>query len=123
MDTTVLAALIGGGAVILAAVIPILLQRRLSDRGRTETLTAPVGRTATEVDVSGHEAALRQDSRVQRLLGNSNWRDAAEAAIAYFCRGVSCPVESWRRSSTWQQVAAVHTELVGAVRAIANTRY
>src|SRR5208337_3195319 len=48
-----------------------------------------------------NENDLRTDSRVERLLKNPNWRPAAEAAIAYVLRGVSCPIASWRKSSTW----------------------
>jgi hypothetical protein len=57
------------------------------------------------------EQALRQDQRLQKLLKNSNWKDAAEAAIVFFSRGVECSVESWPRSSTWQQVKVVFDEL------------
>jgi len=58
-----------------------------------------------------NENDLRTDSRVERLLKNPNWRPAAEAAIAYVLRGVSCPIASWRKSSTWAQVQMVYDEL------------
>jgi hypothetical protein len=57
------------------------------------------------------EKALRQQQPVQRLLGNKNWRDAAEAAIAYYARGEQCSVESWKRSSTWQQIKVEYDKL------------
>ena len=58
-----------------------------------------------------NENDLRADSRVERLLNNQKWRDAAEAAIACLFRGVSCPIASWRKSSTWAQVKMVYDEL------------
>ncbi len=57
------------------------------------------------------EAALRADPIVVRLLGNTTWRPAAEAAIAYYAKGEPCPIESWKRSSTWQQVKMVYDRL------------
>ncbi len=57
------------------------------------------------------EAMLRNDSRVQRLLRNPNWEGAAEAAIAYFVSGTECPIQSWRKSSTWAQVKMVFDQI------------
>jgi len=54
---------------------------------------------------------LAADPRIERLLKNPNWRPAAEAAIAYFLRNTACPIESWRKSSTWAQVKMVYEEL------------
>jgi hypothetical protein len=48
---------------------------------------------------------------VSRLVGNKGWKDAAEAAIAYYARGEDCPVESWKKSSTWLQVKQAYEEL------------
>jgi hypothetical protein len=48
---------------------------------------------------------------VMRLLNNPNWEPAARAAVAYFVDGKNCPVQSWRRSSTWQQVQMVFEEM------------
>jgi hypothetical protein len=41
---------------------------------------------------------------VTRLLNNPNWEPAARAAMAFLIDGKTCPVVSWRKSSTWQQV-------------------
>lgn len=48
---------------------------------------------------------------VTRLLKNSNWEPAARAAVAELTEGKKCPVTSWRRSSTWQQVQMVFDEI------------
>jgi hypothetical protein len=50
---------------------------------------------------------------VQRLLNNPNWGPAAQAAIAELVDGKRCPVNSWRKSSTWQQVQMVFDEIKG----------
>lgn len=63
------------------------------------------------------EEMLRKDPRVQRLLRNPNWSGAAEAAIAYFVSGTDCPIQSWRKSSTWAQVKMVFDEISGRSRA------
>ncbi len=57
------------------------------------------------------EDILRTDPTVERLLKNPNWRPAAEAAIACLLRGVSCPIASWRKSSTWAQVQMAYDQL------------
>jgi hypothetical protein len=57
------------------------------------------------------EEALRADPRVERLLKNPNWKVAADAAIAYMVRGTDCPINSWKKSSTWAQVDMVAKEL------------
>jgi hypothetical protein len=48
---------------------------------------------------------------VTRLLNNPNWAPAAHAAIAELVDGKRCPVNSWRKSSTWQQVQMVLDEI------------
>ena len=48
---------------------------------------------------------------VTRLLNNSSWAGAAKAAMAYFIDGKDCPVKSWKKSSTWQQVQMAYEEL------------
>lgn len=103
MDTTIVGALIGAAAVLLAAFIPVLLRRPGAESARCDR--RPPGLPAEL------EQAVRQDARVRRLLGHANWRDAAEAAIAYWCRAVPCPIASWQKSSAWQQVQWVHAEL------------
>jgi hypothetical protein len=104
MSDGVLAAIIAAIGAVVVAVIG-LYGRPASQREPVRPTTAG-GATST-----GVEEALRRDRRVQRLLRNDAWRDTAEAAIAHLCRGANCPVDSWRQSSTWQQVATVHAEL------------
>jgi hypothetical protein len=50
---------------------------------------------------------------VTRLLNNPNWAPAAQAAIAELVEGKRCPVNSWRKSSTWQQVQMALDEIKG----------
>ena len=57
------------------------------------------------------EATLREDSRIERLLKNPNWKPAAEAAMAFYFNGTQCPISSWQKSSTWAQVKMVYEEL------------
>lgn len=54
---------------------------------------------------------LEADPIIERLLKNPNWRPAAESAMAFFLRGVQCPIPSWRKSSTWLQVKMVFDKL------------
>ncbi len=84
------------------AKLPRLSHRRRDD---SATCTSPAG------NPNGIERRLRQDPRVDRLLGNKNWQGAAEAAIGHFVHGRPCSIDSWRRSSTWSQVGAVYEEL------------
>lgn len=53
---------------------------------------------------------------VKRLLNNPNWEPAARAAIENFVEGKDCPVQSWRRSSTWQQVQVAFQEITEGSR-------
>jgi hypothetical protein len=48
---------------------------------------------------------------VTRLLNNPNWEPAARAAVAELVEGKKCPVTSWRKSSTWQQVKMAFDEI------------
>jgi hypothetical protein len=50
---------------------------------------------------------------VTRLLNNPNWAPAARAAVAELVEGKKCPVTSWRKSSTWQQVQMAFDEITG----------
>ncbi len=50
---------------------------------------------------------------VTRLLNNPNWAPAARAAVAELVEGKKCPVTSWRKSSTWQQVKMAFDEITG----------
>jgi hypothetical protein len=49
---------------------------------------------------------------VTRLLNNPNWEPAARAAVAELVEGKKCPVTSWRKSSTWQQVKMAFDEIM-----------
>ena len=109
MSDGVVAAIVAALGGIVVAIIGLYGRK-------PSTPEAPRPTPADLPPVAEIEQALRQDLRVQRLVGHKGLRDAAEAAIAYLCRGVACPVENWRRSATWQQVAAVHAELVGSQR-------
>ena len=57
--------------------------------------------------------ALIDHPIVVRLLNNPNWAPAARAAVAELVEGKKCPVTSWRKSSTWQQVQMVFDEITG----------
>ncbi len=57
------------------------------------------------------KTTLTNDPRIQRLLSNPNWKPAAEAAMMFFLEGKSCPIASWKKSSTWAQVKMVWEEL------------
>ena len=56
-------------------------------------------------------STLITDPRIQRLLNNPNWKPAAEAAMKFLLDGKSCPITSWRKSSSWAQVEMVWEEL------------
>jgi len=51
---------------------------------------------------------------VVRLLKNQQWAQPAHAAIAHFTEGKPCPVSSWQRSSTWQQVQMAFNEIISS---------
>jgi hypothetical protein len=59
-------------------------------------------------------ATLRQEllrhRDVQRLLGNSNWRATAEAALRFCVDGIPTSVPGWAKTKTWQQVCAACSE-------------
>jgi hypothetical protein len=48
---------------------------------------------------------------VTRLLNNPNWEPAARAAVSKLVDDKNCPVVSWRKSSTWQQVQLAYDEI------------
>jgi hypothetical protein len=64
-----------------------------------------------EPDFFSTEQLIRKHPKVKRLLNNRNWRDAAEAAIAYYSHGQPSQVEGWKESRTWAQVKMVFEEL------------
>ena len=51
---------------------------------------------------------------VERLLRNPNWEPAARAAVDELVEGRKCPVTSWRKSSTWQQVQMAWDQMKGS---------
>ena len=57
------------------------------------------------------KTSLANDPRIQRLLNNPNWKPAAEAAMQFFLEGKTCPIASWKKSSSWAQVKMVWEEL------------
>jgi hypothetical protein len=110
MDTPIVAGLIAAGGTILAAATTVILTRILSSKKSAPAATDATERRSVPTNASECEDSLRQDARIQRLLNNNNWKDAADAAIAYFARGTQCSIESWKKSSTWQQVKVVFEE-------------
>jgi hypothetical protein len=62
------------------------------------------------VDRTALRHQLIRHDRVQRLLRNSNWKAAAEAAIRFYVDGVPTPVQGWNKTRTWQQVYAAYNE-------------
>jgi hypothetical protein len=64
-----------------------------------------------KVDMNPVENTLRNSPQIKRLLDNPNWKSAAEAAIAYFCRGAPCTNPKWLETSTWNQVRDVYKQL------------
>lgn len=57
------------------------------------------------------ENALRQHPSVHRLLHHNAWKGAAEAAVAFFVRGIPSPVPGWPETSTWAQVKVAFDHL------------
>jgi hypothetical protein len=70
---------------------------------------ARIRKNASEKKIT--EDDLKREPEIKRLLTNPNWRPAAEAAMRYLLEGVSCPITSWRKSSTWAQVEMVYGRL------------
>ena len=109
METSVIVAIIGACGLVLAAAVPIILKGWGGSGGKP---TPPGGsNTETPVVQTDHEVAVRANSTVVRLLTHKGWKDAAEAAIQFFCRGIEPRVQGNKQTGTWDQVRAVHEEL------------
>ena len=87
--------------------VQVMAERDMAIPPRSEEPTVLIKNSGT----SSTEQLLRQHPTVKRLLKHSSWRDAAEAAIAYYSHGRPCQVEGWNKSSTWAQVKMVFDEL------------
>ena len=87
--------------------VQVMAERDMAIPPRSEEPTVRIKNSGT----SSTEQLLRQRPTVKRLLKHSSWRDAAEAAIAYYSHGRPCQVEGWKKSSTWDQVKMVFDEL------------
>ncbi len=66
--------------------------------------TFRMNKDKTRQELLGHSIVIR-------LLNNPNWAPAARAAIDELVDGKKCPVTSWRKSSTWQQVKMAFDEI------------
>jgi predicted RNase H-like HicB family nuclease len=91
--------------------VQIMIERSMTIPPRSKEPTVLIKNSKPVTGTSSTEQAIRQHPIVQRLLHNKNWRDAAEAAIAYYSRGQECQVESWKQSRTWAQVKMVCEEV------------
>ena len=87
--------------------VQVMAERDMAIPPRSEEPTVLIKNSGA----SWTEQLLRQHPTVMRLLKHSSWRDAAEAAIAYYSHGRPCQVEGWKKSSTWAQVKMVFDEL------------
>jgi hypothetical protein len=58
------------------------------------------------------EDILRGHPQVRRLLYHSQWKWAAEAAIAHFCHGTPPSYPRLIKTSTWKQIEDVHRKIV-----------
>ena len=91
--------------------VQVMAERDMAIPPRSEDPTVLIQNSKRDTGTSSTEQLIRQHPTVKRLLKNKNWKDAAEAAIAYFSHGQPCQVEGWKKSSTWAQVKMVFDEL------------
>jgi len=91
--------------------VQVMAERDMAIPPRSEEPTVLIKNSKRDTGTSSTEQLIRQHPTVKRLLKNKNWKDAAEAAIAYFSHGQPCQVEGWKKSSTWAQVKMVFDEL------------
>jgi len=91
--------------------VQVMAERDMAIPPRSEDPTVLIQNSKRDTGTSSAEQLIRQHPTVKRLLKNKNWKDAAEAAIAYFSHGQPCQVEGWKKSSTWAQVKMVFDEL------------
>ena len=91
--------------------VQVMAERDMAIPPRSEEPTVLIKNSKRDTGTSSTEQLIRQHPTVKRLLNNKNWKDAAEAAIAYYSHGQPCQVEGWKKSSTWAQVKMVFDEL------------
>jgi predicted RNase H-like HicB family nuclease len=91
--------------------VQVMAERDMAIPPRSEEPTVLIKNSKRDTGTSSTEQLIRQHPTVKRLLKNRNWRDAAEAAIAYYSHGQPCQVEGWKESRTWAQVRMVFDEL------------
>jgi len=91
--------------------VQVMAERDMAIPPRSEDPTVTIQNSKRDTGTSSTEQLIRQHPTVKRLLKNKNWKDAAEAAIAYFSHGQPCQVEGWKKTSTWAQVKMVFDEL------------
>ncbi len=91
--------------------VQVMAERDMAISPRSEDPTVTIQNSKRDTGTSSTEQLIRQHPTVKRLLHNKNWKDAAEAAIAYYSHGQPCQVEGWKKTSTWAQVKMVFDEL------------
>ncbi len=91
--------------------VQVMAERDMAIPPRSEDPTVTIQNSKRDTGTSSTEQLIRQHPTVKRLLHNKNWKDAAEAAIAYNSHGQPCQVEGWKKTSTWAQVKMVFDEL------------
>jgi len=91
--------------------VQVMAERDMAIPPRSEDPTVLIQNSKRDTGTSSTEQLIRQHPTVKRLLHNKNWKDAAEAAIAYYSHGQPCQVEGWKKTSTWAQVKMVFDEL------------
>jgi len=90
--------------------VQVMAERNMAIPPRSEEPTVLIKNSKRNTDTVSTEQLIRKHPTVKRLLNNKNWRDAAEAAIAYYSHGQPCQVEGWKASRTWAQVKKVFEE-------------
>ena len=91
--------------------VQLMVELNMEVPPRSEEPTVLIKNTSRDTGTYQTEQLMREDPRVQRLLGHKKWRHPAEAAIAFYSRGEACNVEGWKDTSTWKQVRAVYEEV------------
>lgn len=61
-----------------------MAERDMAIPPRSEEPTVLIKNSKRDTDTSSTEQLIRKHPTVKRLLNNRNWKDAAEAAIAYY---------------------------------------
>jgi hypothetical protein len=108
MDSSIVGALTFAVTTLLIVLFKRARQRSADSEESGIWLSSP---QPGSVDTRKLERSLRADARIQKMLGDQRRQAATEAAIAYLVHERECPVESWRDTSTWEQVETVLNEL------------